>query len=276
MDTKTNRTTSWLAVIVLVGAVATALYLYLPDIMRPPVSDSTPSLPAPTPPTNAEPAIRHPIEQVPTQPSAEEAKPLPPLAESDEPVLGAAQRLVGKESLERFFYLDSLMRRVVVTVDNLPRKQVPERYRLTKPTPGRFVTTEERDTTFLNPKNYQRYVPAVQFFEGVDTKKLVALYVRFYSLLQQEYQNLGRPDGYFNDRMVEAIDDMMVAPDIEEPIQLVRPNVWYKFADPELEARSAGQKLMIRIGAENAARVKAKLKEIRRELTGVAEPAPPP
>jgi Protein of unknown function (DUF3014) len=41
----------------------------------------------------------------------------------------------------------------------------------------------------------------------------------------------------------------------------------YEFADPALEARSAGQKIMIRMGSENAAKVKAKLREIRREVT---------
>lgn len=270
-----KTTTSWAAVALLVVVVLTALYFYLPDIMRQPAPDAAST--APPPPASTVPTVRHPIEQAQVQPSAEDTKPLPPLAESDEPALAAAQRLVGRESLERYFYLDSLMRRVVVTVDNLPRKQVPERYRLTKPIGGRFVVTEERDATFLNPKNYARYAPAVLFVESIDTKKLVATYVRFYSLLQQEYQNLGRPDGYFNDRTVEAIDDMLTAPELHQPIQLVRPNVWYKFADAELEALSAGQKLMIRIGPENAARVKAKLKDIRRELTGVAErPAPPP
>jgi hypothetical protein len=43
--------------------------------------------------------------------------------------------------------------------------------------------------------------------------------------------------------------------------------VFYEFADPELEARSAGQKILMRIGNENAARVKAKLRELRGELT---------
>jgi hypothetical protein len=43
--------------------------------------------------------------------------------------------------------------------------------------------------------------------------------------------------------------------------------VLYQFADPELEGLSAGQKIMLRMGAENAAKVKAKLREIRRELS---------
>jgi hypothetical protein len=43
--------------------------------------------------------------------------------------------------------------------------------------------------------------------------------------------------------------------------------VLYQYADPELESRSAGQKIMMRMGGENEAKVKAKLKEIRSELT---------
>jgi hypothetical protein len=39
--------------------------------------------------------------------------------------------------------------------------------------------------------------------------------------------------------------------------------VFYEFADPALEAESAGRKLLLRMGPGNAARVKAKLREIR-------------
>jgi DUF3014 family protein len=46
----------------------------------------------------------------------------------------------------------------------------------------------------------------------------------------------------------------------------VRPKVLYEFEDPELEDFSAGHKMMIRIGPENAAAMKARLREIREEL----------
>lgn len=61
---------------------------------------------------------------------------------------------------------------------------------------------------------------------------------------------------------------MLAAPDIKGPVKLVRPKVMYQFADPSLEARSAGQKILIRMGSDNAGRIKAKLNEIRHELTG--------
>jgi hypothetical protein len=43
--------------------------------------------------------------------------------------------------------------------------------------------------------------------------------------------------------------------------------VFYQYADPSIEERSAGQKLMIRLGSDNAAIVKDKLRALRKEVT---------
>lgn len=48
----------------------------------------------------------------------------------------------------------------------------------------------------------------------------------------------------------------------------------YTFADPTLEARSAGQKLLIRMGLENEETVKAKLTELRAAITAAAPKRP--
>jgi hypothetical protein len=37
----------------------------------------------------------------------------------------------------------------------------------------------------------------------------------------------------------------------------------YQYADPKIEALSAGQKLLVRMGPDNEAIVKAKLRELR-------------
>ena len=107
--------------------------------------------------------------------------------------------------------------------------------------------------------------------EAVEAKRLVAAYAHYYPLFQVAYQELGYPNRYFNDRLVEAIDDLLAAPDVAAP-RLVQPKVLYQFADADLEARSAGQKMMIRMGPGNAARVKAKLRAIRLELTQLNRP----
>ena len=97
------------------------------------------------------------------------------------------------------------------------------------------------------------------------------MYVRFYPLVQQAYAELGYPNRYFNDRLVEVIDHLLAAPEVEGPVELVRFGPYFEFADPELEELSAGRKLLVRMGPENAAVIKSKLRELRRELAA----APP-
>jgi hypothetical protein len=63
------------------------------------------------------------------------------------------------------------------------------------------------------------------------------------------------------------MDHLLTAPEIKEPINLIRPKVFYQFADPQLEALSAGQKILVRIGVDNTQRVKSKLRELRAILT---------
>ena len=112
---------------------------------------------------------------------------------------------------------------------------------------------------------------------SIDTGRAVALYVRFFSLLQQAYEDLGYPGKYFNDRVVEVIDHLLATPEPDGPIRVVlpphdtsinfeRPWTLYQFADSRLESASAGQKILLRIGPENASRLKQKLAELRARL----------
>ena len=96
---------------------------------------------------------------------------------------------------------------------------------------------------------------------------LVDTYRRFYPLLEEAYRALGYPDAHFNDRVVEVIDLLLATPRPDQPIELVRESVLYQFRDPELEALTAGQKMMIRMGPENADRVAGVLEAVRVEIT---------
>jgi hypothetical protein len=132
--------------------------------------------------------------------------------------------------------------------------------------PGGFGVAGDNDNTTIGAQNALRYRAYIVAMEGVEAKRLVATYVQLYPLFQAAYQELGYPNGYFNDRLIEAIDDMLAAPDVAQP-KLAQPKVLYEFADPALEELSAGRKILVRMGPENAKRVKDKLRAIRRELT---------
>ena len=258
----------WLVLLMVLAAGAVFFYLWRQDTSQQPALAPPP---ATKPPVAAEaaPAIRHPIEDAQGAAANTDTKPLPALMVSDTTMQNTLADLFGPASLGKVFYEDAIIHRFVTTVDNLPRKTIPSRNLPVKPIAGPLVTSAKDDNNVsISADNATRYRPYVQMAESIDAKNLVSAYVHFYPLIQQDYRDLGYPKGYFNDRLIEAIDDLLAAPELTDPLQVVQPKVLYQYADPELEARSAGQKIMIRMGNENAAKVKAKLQEIRRELTG--------
>jgi hypothetical protein len=209
----------------------------------------------------AVPAIRNPLPE-----ASPAAPPLPILDESDGPLHDSMADVMGKLNVDRLFKPELLVRHFVVSIDNLSRRHLAVELRPTKPLAGAFIATGNDQQGTIDTANYQRYVPYVQAIQALDMKRVAGVYVRFYPLFQQAYQSLGYPNGYFNDRLVVTIDNLLAAPDIVTDIALVRPNVMYQFADPKLEELSAGQKLMLRMGPVNAAIVKAKLRELRAQV----------
>jgi hypothetical protein len=125
------------------------------------------------------------------------------------------------------------------------------------------------DLMFLDAANYQRYDAYVALAEELSITQAVEAYVRYYPLFQQAYEELGYSDRYFNDRFVEVIDHLLQTPAADEPIALLRPKVYYTFADPDLEALSAGQKVLLRIGPQHASAIKIKLRELRGALVSL-------
>lgn len=274
----------WWGILVLVWvAIAAGAYYWWQQhraAQRPPPSPvvEAPAAP-PAPPTAEESQPRYPIEEArpETTEPAPAPPPLPPLSESDKMVRDALAGLVGRAPLDTFLEDTGIVRRIVATVDNLPQKKAPSRVWPVKRTAGRLVTTGSGDAVYLSAENDRRYEPLLKVMESVDTGKLVALYARLYPLFQKAYGELGYPNRYFNDRLIDVIDHLIATPVVKGPIKLVPPEVkgpvkvdapWaYEFADPGLEGRSAGQKILLRMGPDNAARVKAKLRDIRRQLT---------
>ncbi len=247
--------------------IGTGLYFWRAGSAPEPVPAPAPPPPQATAPAPPEPP---PIAfRLPEPPPG--AAPLPALDRSDGVAGATAAGLFGRDAFARLFHADALVRRFVATVDNLPRRTAAVRLMPVKPVPGPFVVQGRDGDAAIAADNASRYRPYVAAMEAADAKRLVAAYVSLYPLFQAAYVELGYPNGYFNDRLVQAIDDLLAAPDVAAP-RLVQPKVLWQFADPDLEARSAGQKIMLRMGPANAARVKEKLRAIRGELAGISLP----
>lgn len=225
-------------------------------------------IPAPSGPAETEPLRESAPAELDIKDDAESAhEALPPLNESTGAVADVLTGMFGAETLSALFNSDEFIRRFVVTVDNLSGPKLPRQNMLFKRVPGPFAVTGEGDRQVIAPDNAARYAPYVQLATRIETQRLVNVYERFYPLFQEAYAELGAPDAYFNDRVVEVIDHLLDTPLVEEPIPVVQPKVFYQYADPELETLSAGQKTLLRMGSANAERIKSKLRELRAALT---------
>lgn len=261
-----NETILWVLLVCIALAGAGFWYFHKgresPELILAPQETDT------APETAVDDAPRYPLAPATTADSERPLlRPLPPLDDSDEYFRMELIDLFGQGS-EAFLVRSGLVERLVATIDNLPRQRVSERIRPLNQLDEPFVAQNGGDSTryALDPATYRRYDDMIATFMVADLQQTVDLYRRYYPLLQKAYEGLGYPDSYFNDRLVEVIDHLLDAPEVEGPIELVRPHVLYEFADPELEALSGGQKLLLRLGPDNRRQVEARLRDFRARI----------
>lgn len=258
--------------IVVIVIVAVAAWWYFTRMPGVDFSRHGPEPSGPAKASTAPPPIRHPISQAQTNPApASSTTPLPPLAGSGDAVAAALAKIPGAEGLANLLIARGLVPHIVATVDALPRHTIGSSILPLRTPRGTFAADTAGGQPVLDSKNFARYDPYMKIAEAVDARTLVTWYVHWYPLFQQAYRDLGYPNGYFNDRLVAAINDMLAAPNAQPPVKLVATqNGHYAFADPTWESLSVGQKLMIRIGPEHERALKAKLRSIRALLLGKA------
>ena len=275
-----KQATTWTVSLVLLAVLIGALYWWqLEQRTGPPNAAVAPAASAvrgaDAPPAAAASAIQYPIDAEPSVATRASSAPARPPATS---LAEALTEVFGERTVLQWFNTDAFAHRVAVTVDNLARPHAPARFWPVHPTPGRFATEPTGVIEAIASPNSKRYTAFVAWVETLDMRQVIALYRRFYPQFQRAYENLGYPGHYFNDRVIAVIDHLLETPNVAEPVEVklanvkgpiqpARPWVMVEFADPDLEDRSAGQKLMLRIGKDNARRLKAKLIELRAALT---------
>ena len=282
-----KKTLAVLAVVVVVlGGFAWYLYQPRPE----PVAEAPPAVAiAPEPevraepaPAMPEPAMPEPAVVVPQAPTGEqpETEPLPPLADSDPYVTATLDDLVGEAAVLRYFSTENIVQKAVATVDALGSRQVPKPIlplngpagdypAVENPDPATVIRDEVGDPIpqFLSdPVSHARYTPYVEMLEAVPPEEFVGLLREHGSLFDEAFAQLGYADARFEDRLAGVIDELLATPEVEGPLQLMKPEAFYLYVDDELEALSAGQKILLRMGTGNASRVKSWLSQVREAL----------
>ncbi len=226
--------------------------------------------PAPTVARVTEDATPPPVvELVEATPTAtpEPAVDLPGLNESDEFVLARLGALETGAALLNLITSEEVIRRFVVFVDNvaegnLPQLDYPVR-RLQQQPAVREVDTNLYE---MQTVSYQRYTALVDGLVAVSPDLAVPIYRLVKPLLQEAYAEIGYPNRDFDATLLRAIDTVLNARTAEGPFQLVKPRVMYLYADSTIESYSPVEKQLLRMGPQNAEKLKLALAQYRDRL----------
>ena len=194
-------------------------------------------------------------------------EPLPELEDSDAELLEQLEPLSESEELIQWAPSDDLARKLTAVAYSLADGEVAYEY-MSLPAPeGKFKVTSKDKKTYLNSDNYERYDVFVKAVQALNVDHAVAFYLHYWPLFRTAFAEIGEPDKSLQAEVMNAIDLLLDTPDVDGDIELVRPSVYYKYADKELEKLKPTQKLLLRMGPENRAVIKDKLQEFKKTLS---------
>lgn len=267
-------------VIVAVLAIAALVYWQLQRSapspqMAPPLPEPVPAVAEITEPelpaAEPVPSAPGPAEQLEPQEEdapasvAEPVVRLPQLDRSDTDVISHLLQ-VSDGGFQSWLIEEHLIRKFVRAVNALEEGKLVSQYRPFAAPETPFSAQQSGERWQIQPENYQRYTPYLESLEKVGADGLAQLYLHYFPLLQQAYEELGVDKGSFKDVTLRALTRISKTPAPPADSPLARPSVTYKFAAPELEQRSPVEKLLFRLGPDNSARLKKLAGELLTEL----------
>lgn len=223
---------------------ATAPALELPEVAPMPAPVPSESVAAPEP-------------EVVLAPEAEQAPVpewvLPPLNQSD---AFLREQLTAIQVPAAWLAQDELVRRLTTLVENASRGEYPRRQLQPFALNAPFGVVEAGDRMYVDPVNYARYERLIAGLEAIDPVALARVVSFVEPLLDAALAELGLETS-IRPLLAAGLGAALSTPVLTETPELVRPNVFYRYADDELEALPAMNKLMLRSGPSNVLRLQS-------------------
>ncbi|MBX3707878.1 MAG: DUF3014 domain-containing protein [Pseudomonadales bacterium] len=263
--------------VALVAAAGLAGWFWLGRAVPPAASPAVPPPQLAAPDAPAGPADRSPapVESTPLLEGIEPVQPLEPdwalptLDQSD----AFLRDLLADDGLPAgWLAQEEFVRRLAVLLENGARGEYPRRQvAFLVPRPP-FAVLERDGRLYLDPANYARFDTTLDILEGIDPYRLARILTFVKPLVRQALTELGvdaDPDQLLGAAFARVLD----LPPLPDEIELVRPNVLYKYADPDLEALSPLQKQVLRTGPRNVVRLQAYVRRLA-GIMGIRIPPP--
>ena len=135
-----------------------------------------------------------------------------------------------------------------------------------------FSVDDTDNGLYMSEEGYRRYDKLAEAIDAMDVGSTLVVYRQFKPLLLQVYVDFGYPaERPLEDIFLKSAAQILGAPVIEQPIALVRPSVFYKYADAKLEALSPVSKQMLRMGPRNTRIIQNKIRQLVQELVNTKD-----
>ena len=195
---------------------------------------------------------------------------LPDLASSDQAFCEGM--LSASSGLAPWLKADQLIRKYTTIANDFSQGILLEKHmRFLKHTQP-FAVEQNDSGVFISHESYQRYDKLAAAIDAVDVQAALTVYRKFEPLLLQVYADFGYPaDRPLDDIFLKAAAQILAAPVIEQSIEVVRPSVFYKFANQKLEALSPVSKQMLRMGPKNTRIIQNKTRQLVQGLISMKE-----
>jgi hypothetical protein len=248
-----------LAAAILAILVAAAALYYFVFMKR----TKPPAEPAPA----AETVLPAEGEKAPGGPAGEPlAFPAVGLGESDPAVREFAAALSTNPDFVKWLLTKDLVRKFVVSVDNVANGLSPRPHIDFFAPEGAFRVARTKEGTVIDPAAYARYGPVVRIALSLDATAAARLYRAVKPLIKEAYDELGYPGVDFDDTLVRAMGELLETPVVEGRIKLEKKILSYAMTDATLEALSPAQKQLLRLGPDGVRAVHGKIKELAAAL----------
>jgi hypothetical protein len=269
-DGEEPRKVLGLALAALAVLAAAAALIYFLVLKKP----QQPAPAVPTAPEAAAPAVE---ETAPAGPGLEPlAFPAVPLVASDAAVREFAAALSADPVFAKWLLTKDLIRKFVVSVDNVANGLSPKPHLDFFALKGEFRVARTKQGTFIDPASTARYAAVVGIIQSLDAAAAARLYRAVEPLLQEAYNELGYPGVDFDDTLVRAMGELLETPVVEGPIRLEPKVLSFAMTDPVLEGLSAAQKQFLRLGAKGVQAGHDKILALAAALGIAPSKLPPP
>ena len=195
------------------------------------------------------------------------APPLPPLSEMDAYLRPLLAALSSRPELAKWLATDDLVRQLAMAIDQAAAGGSPARdFKVIAPTVP-LNTAGRAAARTIDPASYQRYDGLVGTVTSIDATAVAKIYRTIRPRLNEAYQGLGHPEGDVDRALASALDILLDAPVVKDPVRVVAGNGGgWAFADPDLEALLPTQKQILRMGPANAQSLLTWLRALRDAL----------